>query len=84
MAMTGSPKLRLPHILAGMHAAGLDTDADELECLLANLIFRNNIRGYLSHKPAVLVLARDGAFKPLPVVLAESGPAGHGAGVADP
>jgi len=82
--LTGSVQIRLPHLQAGLRAAGLDVDADEVECLLANLVFRKMIRGYISHKPPVLVLAKAGAFKPLPEVLAATGPAGAGAGAADP
>ncbi len=85
-ALTGSPRLRLPHVLAGLQAAGLDADADELECILANLVFRGMIRGYISHKPPVLVLAKDNAFPPLPRVLAAAAAAARAAeagGAAD-
>jgi hypothetical protein len=82
--LTGSVQIRLPHLQIGLRAAGLDVDADEVECLLANHVFRKMIRGYISHKPPVLVLAKAGAFKPLPEVLAATGPAGAGATAADP
>jgi hypothetical protein len=78
-------QIKLTHILAGLEACGVTgVDLDEVECLLANLIFRKMMRGYLSHKPPVLVLAKTAAFKPLPEVLASTGPAGGGAGVPDP
>ncbi|CAN0302920.1 unnamed protein product [Ectocarpus sp. 12 AP-2014] len=34
-----------------------ERDVDEIECLLANLIFRNLVKGYLSHKAKFLVMA---------------------------
>lgn len=78
-------QIKLTHLQAGLEAAGADgVDLDEVECLLANLIFRKMIRGYLSHKPPVLVLAKQGAFKPLPEILAATGPAGAGAAAPDP
>jgi hypothetical protein len=43
-------------------------DLDELECILANLIYRKLIKGYVSHKPPALVLSNKGtkeAFPPL-------------------
>mmetsp|Transcript_29937 Transcript_29937/g.21693 ORF Transcript_29937/g.21693 Transcript_29937/m.21693 type:complete len:111 (-) Transcript_29937:43-375(-) len=39
-----------------------DLDLDELECLLANLIGNNLIKGYLSHESRILVLAPKDAF----------------------
>lgn len=54
---------------------------DEVECIIATLIARKMVRGYLSHKPPVLVLAKSGAFRPLPEVLAATAPGG-GAGAA--
>ena len=72
VALTGSVQLRLPLIHAGLVAAGCaaDVDLDEVECLLANLIFTGLIRGYISQKARVLVLAKSNAFRPLPALLA--------------
>lgn len=44
---------------------GLD-DNDETECLIAGLIYKGEIRGYISHGNAVLVLSKKEAF---PVIL---------------
>ena len=38
---------------------------DEVECLAANLIFRKYVRGYLSHKSKVMVVAKADPFPPL-------------------
>jgi hypothetical protein len=37
----------------------------ELQCLLANLIYRKYIKGYIAFKPRVLVLAKTDAFPDL-------------------
>ncbi len=40
----------------------LDVDAEEAECLLANLIYKGYIRGYISHAMQMVVLANMNAF----------------------
>ena len=40
----------------------LDVDLDEVECILANLIFRGYIKGYISHSKRILVLSKKDAF----------------------
>jgi hypothetical protein len=37
-------------------------DLDEIECILANLIYRGYVRGYLSHSKRVLVLSKKDPF----------------------
>jgi hypothetical protein len=44
---------------------GVEMEADECECVLANLIFRKYIKGYLSHKQRTLVLSKVAPFPPL-------------------
>ena len=44
------------------------TDLDEVECILANLIFRGYIRGYISHTKRVLVLSKSNPFPKSAVV----------------
>lgn len=40
-------------------------DMDEVECIVANLIFRRYIKGYISHKNLVVVISKVDAFPPL-------------------
>jgi len=61
--------VRLPLLHAAVVACGVDADAAEVECVLANLVARKWVRGYLSHRPPVLVLAKVAAFKPMAEVL---------------
>ena len=37
-------------------------DLDEIECILANLIYQGLIRGYLSHAKRILVLSKRDPF----------------------
>jgi hypothetical protein len=63
----GTTQLRLPLLSSLLSsprvaAAGHELDLDELECLCAVLIARKFVRGYVSHTPPVLVLAKDKPF----------------------
>ena len=44
---------------------GIDMDVDEIECVLANLIFKGYLKGYLSHQHSKLVVSKAGPFPPL-------------------
>jgi hypothetical protein len=48
-----------------------DVDLDEVECIVANLIFRKFIKGYISHKNRVLVLSKADPFPSLQTVFAD-------------
>ncbi|KAJ8607403.1 hypothetical protein MRB53_040349 [Persea americana] len=39
-----------------------DLDRDEVECMIANLIYKNLIKGYISREHAKVVLSKAGAF----------------------
>ncbi len=76
----GKSQLRLSHIATlmrnlSLNASGDDAiSEDELECLVAVLIARKLVRGYLSHSPLILVLARENAFPRLSSGVAGSVP----------
>ncbi|KAI0240891.1 PCI domain-containing protein 2 [Lamellibrachia satsuma] len=42
-----------------------DVDDDEVECLIANLIFENKIKGYISHQHRKLIISKQNAFPPI-------------------
>jgi len=46
-------------------------DLDEVECIVANLIFRKFVKGYMSHKNRVCVLSKTDPFPSLKSVFAE-------------
>lgn len=43
---------------------GSDVDIDEVECVLANLIYKGKIRGYIAHEKRMLVLSKEQPFPP--------------------
>lgn len=47
---------------------GIEMDGDELECIIANLIYDGYIKGYIAHKRCV-VLKKGGSFPPLQQVI---------------
>ena len=47
---------------AALRWQGQDTDIDEVECLVANLIARNLVKGYISHNMRTAVLSKVDAF----------------------
>ncbi|CAJ1947046.1 unnamed protein product [Cylindrotheca closterium] len=55
-------QISLNHVAAAFKWLGLPIDLDEVECILANLIFRGYVRGYLSHTKRVLVLSKRDPF----------------------
>ena len=42
-----------------------DIDADETQCIIANLIFEGKIKGYISHQHQKVVVSKKDAFPPL-------------------
>lgn len=55
-------QIKLDYIAASFKWLGMPIDLDEVECILANLIFKQYIRGYLSHGKRVLVLSKKEPF----------------------
>lgn len=37
-------------------------DLDEIECILANLVYQNKVKGYISHKMRMLVISKTDPF----------------------
>jgi len=60
---TPDPALRhqlpLDTLLAALRVNGTDMSMDELECILANLIFQQNMKGYIAHKRCVVLSKQD-------------------------
>ena len=42
-----------------------DIDADETQCIIANLIYEGRIKGYISHQHQKLVVSKQNAFPAL-------------------
>lgn len=44
---------------------GEPTEMDEIECILANLIFKGYVKGYMSHQKKILVVSKAQPFPPI-------------------
>ena len=65
----GGNKIRIDALLPAFHWLGSDIDGDEVECLLANLIYKGFIKGYISHAHRTMVLSKAQPFPPLAGIL---------------
>ncbi|KAJ4472841.1 hypothetical protein C8J55DRAFT_519790 [Lentinula edodes] len=48
-----------------LRISGMDVDQEEAECLVANMIYKGFMRGYISHEKQMVVLAMTNAFPKL-------------------
>ena len=58
----GSQKLPLRRVTAVLEWLGDNVDADEVECITANLIYQRQIKGYISHQHSIVVLSANNPF----------------------
>lgn len=42
--------------------SGMDVPIEEAECLVANMIYKGYLKGYISHERQMVVLAKTAAF----------------------
>lgn len=54
--------LPLNHIVSAFKWLDIPIDNDEVECIIANLIYKGIIRGYIAHSKRFLVLSKKDAF----------------------
>lgn len=47
---------------AAVRVIGMKVDVEEVECYVANMIYRGLIKGYISHEKQTVVLAAKDAF----------------------
>lgn len=66
--ITEMHQLPLDNVVKVIKWMGIDMDLDEVECVLANLIFRGIIKGYISHSKRILVLSKRDPFPKAAVV----------------
>lgn len=60
--MDRSNKLDVSLFRIALQFAGVTVDDDEVECMLAKMIYDSYIRGYISHEKRVLVLSQKDPF----------------------
>lgn len=70
VALDEKHQISLEQVSTVFNWLNMPIDLDEVECILANLIFRGYVRGYLSHSKRVLVLSKRDPF-PLSSVVAK-------------
>ncbi|XP_071839111.1 PCI domain-containing protein 2-like [Apostichopus japonicus] len=64
--MMNSHIIPIDAIMAALKFMGQEeVDSDEVQCIIANLIYKNYIKGYLSHQHNKLVVSKQKAFPPL-------------------
>lgn len=63
-----STRLSLDVVDQAARLAGVGEDSDENECMVANLIYNNYVKGYIAHQRRILVLAATNAFPALATV----------------
>ncbi|KAF8929120.1 hypothetical protein EDD21DRAFT_379224 [Dissophora ornata] len=60
--MDRTNKLSISLFQTALAFVGVAADEDEVECMLANMIYKGYIRGYISHEKRVLVLSQKDPF----------------------
>lgn len=60
-----SSQVQLAWLQKALELEGEDAGYAEVECAVANLIYRRYIKGYISHAHRVLVLSKTDPFPPL-------------------
>ncbi len=50
------------YVCSALSWLGVDMEMDEIECILANLIFQSKIKGYLSHEKRTLIVSKADPF----------------------
>eukprot|EP00814_Leptocylindrus_danicus_P013377 CAMPEP_0116008274 /NCGR_PEP_ID=MMETSP0321-20121206/2772_1 /TAXON_ID=163516 /ORGANISM="Leptocylindrus danicus var. danicus, Strain B650" /LENGTH=399 /DNA_ID=CAMNT_0003477079 /DNA_START=38 /DNA_END=1237 /DNA_ORIENTATION=+ len=68
MIMNKTNQIPLHVMQKALIFCGTSVDIDEVECIAANLIYRNYMRGYLSHTKRVLVLSKRDPFPTASVI----------------
>ncbi|KAF9567432.1 hypothetical protein CPC08DRAFT_733210 [Agrocybe pediades] len=71
VASEKSTRIPISMFHAALAVSGIDVSEEETECLVANLIYRNFMKGYISHEMQMVVLA---AVNPFPRVVDRPSP----------
>ncbi|CAL5078748.1 unnamed protein product [Urochloa decumbens] len=58
-------QIKLDIVIKALKWLEIDMDVDEVECIMACLIYKNLIKGYFAHKSKVLVLSKQDPFPKL-------------------
>jgi len=61
-------QLKLQRVQLGFKWCEEDLGLDEIECIIANLIYKGHVKGYISHSKRVLVLSKTNPFPIDPIL----------------
>lgn len=61
-SITSSTRINLVVVEKVMVWLNEECDLDEIECILSNLIFKNQVKGYLSHQKRYLIISKGDPF----------------------
>jgi hypothetical protein len=66
LVLDKASRISIQQFQTALRVAGSpDVDGDEVECLLANLIDKGMMKGYISHEKQMVVLSKGNAFPPI-------------------
>jgi len=65
VALEKITRIEISYFHSALQIAGEDVSVEEAECLVANMIYKGYIRGYISHERQTVVLAAANTFPPL-------------------
>ena len=65
MQKVQSTKIDLNMFRRCLAAIGIEMETDEIECIVANLIYSGYIKGYIAHQHGKVVVSKGNAFPPL-------------------
>jgi len=63
--VAGTPKLKIETVTKCFEACGVHLEKQEVECIIANLIYNSYLKGYIAHKLGYLVLSKKDPFPDL-------------------
>ncbi|KAG5337037.1 hypothetical protein C0989_011061 [Termitomyces sp. Mn162] len=62
VATEKSTRIPVSMFRSSLTVSGIEASQDEAECLVANMIYKGLMRGYISHEKQMVVLAQTNAF----------------------
>lgn len=63
--ITDTPKIKLDYYIKCLGLCDVHMTFDEVECIIANLIYKGYIKGYIAHTAKYLVVSRNTPFPPI-------------------
>ncbi|KAG6850189.1 hypothetical protein H0H93_016617 [Arthromyces matolae] len=62
VATEKSTRIPVSMFTSSLNISGIESSSEEAECLVANMIYKGYMRGYISHEKQMVVLAQTNAF----------------------